>query len=734
MTEHSSICRVCLNGCAIRVEIEDGRAVRVSGDKENPVYQGFVCVKGREQVRLLSDPRRLRHSMKRGRDGELHPIPVNDAIGEIAEKLKSIRDRHGLRAIAGYLGTALTNSPATAPLYTAFMTGLGTPMNFWSATIDKPSKKIGPMLHGRWGAPPVGFDDPEVIMLLGSNPLVTFTGFPYGNPGKWLNERLSAGTKLIVIDPRRSDVAKRAHLHIQAKPGFDAQIAAAILNVLFAEDLYDREFAEANTEGLETLRKAVAEFTPQAVAAMAGIPADEIVEAARLLASTRRGYINAGTGPNMSGLGTLIEYMLINIHTLCGYWLRAGDRVRHPGVLAHPATFTAEVIEPMPAYGFGEKLRVRDLANTASGMPTGALADEILMPGEGQVRALISCGGNPAGAWPEQGHSIAAMKALELLVQIDPWMSATSKLADYVIAPKMWLEVPSTTQFLDWLSRTGMGYGQVDPYGQYSPALVEPPEGSDLIEDWQFFYRLAKAMDLPLNVMTLIQPNPVTEPLPMASEPTTDELMEWLTRDARIPLSQVKKHPRGAIFPGDPVYVQPASGKSPHRFKLAVPEMMGDLAGLAPSAKARASERPFRLLCRRMMHVYNSSFVDALPAKARPYNPAFLNPDDMAALDIGEGEVIEIESDFGKITVIAHADDSLRTGTVSSSFGFGALPEEKRNAQSGANTTSLLSVSVGYDRYSGQPMMSNLPVSIHPMSASRRPGASLAGNAAAGAV
>ena len=238
MTEHSSICRVCLNGCAIRVEIEDGKAVKVSGDKENPVYQGFVCVKGREQVRLLSDPRRLQHSMKRGRDGELHPIPVNDAIGEIAEKLGRIRDRHGLRAIAGYLGTALTNSPATAPLYTAFMTGLGTPMNFWSATIDKPSKKIGPMLHGRWGAPPVGFDDPEVIMLLGSNPLVTFTGFPYGNPGKWLNERLSAGTKLIVIDPRRSDVAKRARAGqflLQAPHQRELRIENPVLQVDGAE-------------------------------------------------------------------------------------------------------------------------------------------------------------------------------------------------------------------------------------------------------------------------------------------------------------------------------------------------------------------------------------------------------------------------------------------------------------------------------------------------------------------
>src|SRR5690606_26394306 len=118
------------------------------------------------------------------------------------------------------------------------------------------------------------------------------------------------------------------------------------------------------------------------------------------------------------------------------------------------------------------------------------------------------------------------------------------------------------------------------------------------------------------------------------------------------------------IFPGEPLYVQPPSGNSPHRFRLAVPEMLGDLAAVAPSAGAGDTDRPFRLICRRMMHAYNSAFNDALPANARPYNPAFLNPEDMAALAIGEGEVIDVESDFGAITVIAHADDSLRPGTV----------------------------------------------------------------------
>jgi anaerobic selenocysteine-containing dehydrogenase len=711
MTEHSSFCRLCLNGCAIRVEIEDGRAVKISGDKTNPIYRGFTCVKGREQAKLLADPRRLRHSLKRDADGVLRPIPSTQAITEIAARLTAIRDQHGPRAIAGYLGTFFAASAATMPLFGGFMQAIGSPMAFSPGTIDKPGKKIAQALHGDWAAPAVGFDDPEVILLVGINPLVTFTGFPYGNPGKWLNERLASGTRLIVIDPRRSDVARRAHIHIQPKPGQDAPIIAAILRIILEQGDFDRDFAERYTEGLEELRAAVAPFTPDRVAAMADIPAEQIEQAATALAATRRGYIMGGTGPNMSGAGTLIEYLLLNLHTLCGYWLREGDRVRHPGALAAPLKPRAQVAPPTPAYGFGEKLRVRGLTNTAAGMPTAALPDEILLEGPGQVRALISCGGNPVGAWPDQRKTIRAMQALDLLVQIDPWMSQTSKLADYVIAPRIWLEVAGTSQVLDWLTRNGTGYGQSDPYAQYSPAVADPPEGADLVEEWEFFYLLAREMGLSLSVSPQLGPDMPAQSLDMAVKPSTDDVLDLLCHGSRVPLDAVKARDGGAVFPDPPLHVAPGDSANPHRFQLADAAMIADLA--ATLADAPGEERPFRLVCRRMMHVYNSSFVGALPPSTRPYNPAFLNPADMAALNLADGDRITIESDSDAIPAIAHGDETLRRGLVSISFGFGGLPhEDHTQPEIGSNPTRLLSADRTYDRYSGQPLMTNVAVSI----------------------
>lgn len=709
MTAHHSFCRLCLNGCALIVEVEDNVAVRIAGDKDNPVYRGFTCVKGREQGKLLADQRRLRHSLKRQPDGSMRPIPVRVAIDEIAARLRLIIEESGPAAVAGYLGTFFAASAATMPLFGAFMGAIGSPMAFSPGTIDKPGKKIAQALHGSWGAPAVGFDDPEVILLVGSNPLVSFTGFPYGNPGKWLNERLAAGAKLIVIDPRRCDVARRAHIHIQPRAGEDVAIVAAILRILLEEKLHDADFVDQHCEGLTELIAALAPYDPEQVARRADVEPSQLGDVARLLGATRRGYINAGTGPNMSGRGTLIEYLLLNLHTVCGYWLREGQRVRHPGALAAALVPSAEVLPHKPAYGFGLQLGVRGLANSAAGMPTAALGDKILAEDDGRIRAMISCGGNPVAAWPDQRKTIAAMERLDLLVQIDPWMSATARLADYVIAPRIWLEVAGTSQVLDWLTRNGTGYGQVDPYAQYAAPILDPPADSDLIEEWEFFYELARALGLSLAISPGLGPDMPPVGLSMEVKPTTDEVLGILARGARVPLADVIAIEGGAIFPGRPVFV--AAGVGADRFNLAHHDMIADLAHEA--IEPARSSRGFRLLCRRMMHVYNSSFVGALPASARPYNPVFLCPDDLRMLGVEDGDAVDIQSDHDVIHGVVMADESLRRGTASMSFGFGSLPQDDSAYRLiGSNPSRLIRNDDVFDRYSGQPLMTNIAVDI----------------------
>ena len=119
-------------------------------------------------------------------------------------------------------------------------------------------------------------------------------------------------------------------------------------------------------------------------------------------------------------------------------------------------------------------------------------ADEILAGGDGQIRALLSVGGNPVAAWPDQLKTIEALDSLELLVHVDPFMSATARRAQYIIAPKLSLEMPSMTSLFDMLSAYAPGYGWNQPHAQYTPAVVDPPAGSDLIAEWELFFGLAQ--------------------------------------------------------------------------------------------------------------------------------------------------------------------------------------------------------------------------------------------------
>ncbi|QYB00095.1 hypothetical protein I1A62_03075 (plasmid) [Rhodococcus sp. USK10] len=168
----------------------------------------------------------------------------------------------------------------------------------------------------------------------------------------------------------------------------------------------------------------------------------------------------------MAGEGTLVEYLVLVLETLCGRWLRAGETVAASPTLLPSYVPVAQAKSPDADWALPGEVRVRGLRKTKAGMPTATLPEEILTPGEGQVRALISWGGNPAVAFPDQRRTIEALESLELFVQIDPWYSASARLADYVIAPTMPLEAPSTTVFLDALAARGTGYGIGQAYAQ----------------------------------------------------------------------------------------------------------------------------------------------------------------------------------------------------------------------------------------------------------------------------
>jgi anaerobic selenocysteine-containing dehydrogenase len=711
---HRSICRQCINGCAIEVVTSEGVVKEVRGVPNDPMYGGHTCEKGRSQGRLLTHPNRLLTSLKRGEDGRHHPISSEQAMDEIAGRLAEIAKESGGPAIAGYAGTAayLITAQTAMPMYNALFDAIGSPMKFDPNTIDKGGKTVAPSFLGRWRAPSQGFDRPRAILLIGINPWQTYTGFPAGSPKRWLQDLLDDGCKLIVIDPRRTHVAERADWYLQCRPGHDVALLAAMIKIVLDERLVDAGFVKEHVAGVESLIDVLAGLNIEQVCAAAGVVASEFREATVAYADAGRGYAMAGTGPNFGGRSTVVEYLVLVLETLLGHWLRAGETVVASPVLTKPYRAVAEAVGPDETWEQEPRLHVRGLRKTRAGVPTAALADEVL---SGHIRALISWSGNPVNAFPDQPRAVAALRKLDLLVQIDPWYSETASLADYVIAPTMPLEVPATSAGIDFLTVRATGYGSGLPYANYAPAVVKRPAGSDLLEEWEFFYGLLARLGRPIEVLPFSAGEGDAR-VQLAWKPTTDELIELMSVGSRVPFGVVRARGGGALYPESSIVVEAPTSSPAQRLHVAHPVMMADLhAELERLAASNDVDgRAYSLLCRRTNHTLNTSVSDVSKREHPPYNPLYMNPRDMEAEGIRAGDRVRVESAHGRIETRALGDQNLRQGVVSMAFAYGGEPVEVGSVGHvrHPSVNVLTSVEEFFDPYTGQPRMTNIPVNV----------------------
>lgn len=685
------------------------------GAPDNEVYEGFTCSKGRALPGFHASEDRLLHSQVRGDDGRHRAITSAQALDEIAERVRRLLDDHGPRSVALYIGTHGYNNLLTSQTAMAFMEAIESPMLFTSVTIDQPGKAISTALHGTWLAGPPSIEQADVWLATGTNPMHSMLG-PV-NPGRAFVRARERGMKLVVIDPRRSEFARRADVFLQPRPGQDPTILAGMIRVILAEGLHDDAFLAANADGTDALRAAVEPYATAYVSKRAGIEGRELLDAARTYAAGRRGVAVVGTGPNMSGRGNLTEYLTKVLMTVSGHWLGEGDAVPNPGVLINWPPRMAQAVGAAPAWGFGEQLRVRGLGDTAAGLPTAAAADEMLLEGEGRVRALINLGGNPLLAWPDQRKTHAALSKLDLLVSIDPVMSATARLSHYVVAPTMFFEAPGCSALSELLGAY-VGWGYARPYGQWAPRLVDPPAGADVIDDWKALHGVAARLGRTLRVKPISFLDPAEQaeravPLGPEHELSSEDLWEELLRGSPISLDEVKRHPEGRVFPREQV-VEPKAEGYEARLEVGSAPMMQELDEVAAEPLERGADRdlPFRLVSRRLAHIHNSSWhAHERRRRESLVNPAFMNPDDMEELGLTPGAEVTIASAHDQIRGVATPSPELRRGVISMPHCFGAAPGED-DPTLGGNTGRLTNSEVDFDPHTGIPRMSTIPVAI----------------------
>jgi len=730
------ICPLCEATCGLVLTIDQGRVTAARGDRDDVFSHGYICPKGASFAELDNDPDRLRAPLVR-RDGELVEAGWDEALRVAAEGLNRVQADPGA-SVGVYLGNPNAHTVAGGLYAPQLVRALKTRQVFSASTLDQMPKHVA---CGYLFGNPLAFTIPDLdrtdhLVIIGANPLVSngsvTTAADFGGKLKALKRR---GGRLTVIDPNRTRTAEMADRHIAPRPGTDAALLFAVVNVLFDTDLVDPDLgglAEFVT-GTEQVRAVALEFPPEAVAEHCGVPADQIRELARDIAAGPRSAVYGRIGTSTVRFGTLTSWLVDVVNVLTGNLDRPG------GVMFSTSPIGTAPRPARPGRGFSTgrwHSRVSGHPEVLSELPTPLLPEEIETAGDGQIRALVTIAGNPVLSAPDGDRLSAALDSLEFMVSIDPYLNETSCHADVILPPPP----PSYSPHFD----VALSAVAVRGNARYSPPVFDLPEGTP--DEVQIICRLALGLlgvgtdaDPGLvddQIIAVVLGKEVADPDSPVAGCTVEALVAMLPdgpgyerrldmmlrlgpfgdafggKPDGLTLQRLKDNPHGIdlgpLTPRIPEVLRTASGK----VELAPGPVLADVPRLHESLGCATDG--FLLIGRRHLRS-NNSWMHNLPALAGGTNRCTLqiHPDDAAMLGLTDTAVIT--GPAGKLEVPVEITDAIRPGVVSLPHGWGHTVAGSRLSvaatQPGVNANSLLDSSL-IEPLSGTAVLNGVPVQV----------------------
>ncbi len=738
-------CPLCEAGCGLEIALhrDNGseRVGRIRGDRDDVFSHGFICPKGSTLRQLHEDPDWLRGPLVK-RDGRFEPASWDEAFAEVERRLLPIVERHGRDAVGIYLGNPNAHSLAALIFLRPLIRALGTTNVFSASTVDQRPKEVsaGLMFGGALTVPVPDVDRTDFLLMLGANPYASNGSLATAPdwPGR-IEALLDRGGRLVVVDPRRTQTAEVASRHLAIRPGTDPFLLMALVNVLAGDRLIGLDRLEPYVTGVDEVVRLADAFTPEAVAPATGLDPEEIRGLAHDLAAAPSACVYGRIGTTTAEFGTLTSWLVDVLNVLTGNLDRPG------GAMFATAAAGAANTRGTPRYGRGLKLhrrrsRVRGLGETMGELPTACLAEEIDTPGEGQIRAMLTVGGNPVLSTPNAGRLDAALAGLEFMVAVDPYVNETTRHADVILPVPTSLQRPHYDLALLQLA--------VRNVANYSPAVLPLDEGQP--DEWHVLARLAlvlqgfgadadPALVDDLVLRTLVEGGVADETSPVAGR-EVDEIIALLgerTGPPRIIDFMLRTGPYGEGFGANPgglsldVLLDHPHGVDLGPLEPRLPDVLRTPSGmveLAPEALVAdvdrmrsAMARPaggMRLIGRRDLRSNNSWMhnVEVL-VKGRPRCTLHVHPDDASRLGLVDGEPASVRSRAGTVTIPAEVTDAIRPGVVSIPHGWGhdmpgvELSVARRYA--GVNS-NLLADEELVDPVSGNAVLNGIPVEVAP--------------------
>ncbi len=650
-----SVCPYCGVGCQLTYNVKDNRILFVEG-RDGPANHQRLCVKGRYGFDYVQHPQRLTVPLvrragvpKRG-DFVMDPDHVMDVFREASweealalagGRLAQIRDTHGKRALAGF-GSAKGSNEEAYLFQKLVRTGFGS-NNVDHCTRLCHASSVAALLEGIGSGavsnPVMDVDKAEVVIVIGANPTVN-----HPVAASWIKNAVKNGTRLIVADPRRSDLARFAWRFLQFTPDADVALLNAMMHVIVSEGLVDRDFIDSRTIGFDELQRNVAAYSPELMAPICGIDAGTIREVARLYATSKASMILWGMGISQHVHGTDNARCLIALALMTG-------QIGRPGTGLHPLRGQNNVqgasdagLIPMM---YPDYRRVDDPVAIASfealwGMPLdrqpGLTVVEVMQAIErGEVRGMYIMGENPAMSDPDAEHAREALASLDHLVVQDIFLTETAYLADVVLPASAFPEKTGT--FTNTDRTVQLGRQALDPPGQARQDLwIIRQMAAQLGLDWHY--------DSVVDVF-----NEMRKAMPSIGGVT----WERLEREHAVTYPCTEEGD-----PGEPVIFTDGFPTATGRGRF-VP------ADIIPAAERPDVDYPMVLITGRQLEHWHTGSMTRRAGVLDAIEPdpvALVHPLDLDALGGKPGDVVTLSSRRGEVTLYARADAGTPRGAV----------------------------------------------------------------------
>ncbi|GLH35643.1 dehydrogenase [Pseudomonas sp. BR1R-5] len=696
-TLHHRACHLCEAICGLNIEVShesdgEARISAIKGDPQDPFSRGHICPKAVALQDIQDDPDRLRQPHRRVGE-RWQAISWEQAFALAADKLWSIQQAHGRNAVAVYQGNPSVHNYGLMTHSNYFLGLLKTRNRFSATSVDQlPQHLTSYLMYGHGLLLPIpDIDHTDFMLILGGNPLAS-NGSIMTVPDveKRLKALKARGGQLVVVDPRRSETAAMADRHLFVRPGGDAALLCGLLNTLFDEGLARGSHLPVN--GLEQVRTAIKPFTAEAMSAQCGIDAASIRQLARDFAAADKAVCYGRMGVSTQAFGTLCHWLVQVINLVTGNLDRRGG-----ALCTEPAV---DLVASTSGGHFNAwQSRVSGLPEYGGELPVAALAEEMLTPGEGQVRALVTVAGNPVLSTPNGRQLDAALQGLEFMLSIDLYINETTRHADLIL--------PSTSALENDHYDSTFNLLAVRNVTRFNRAILAKPAGA--LHDWEIFVGLAQAFAkrAELELKPTMAPAQMID-LALRKGRYGDE------SPRKLSLETLDQYPHGLDLGPLGANLRGRLATASNAVEAAPQIVLEDLCRLAECVPAVAGD--LLLIGRRHVRSNNSWMHNYHRlVKGKPRHQLLMHPQDMRQRQLEDGQRVRIRSRTGDLEVEVQACEDIMPGVVSLPHGFGhgrqGVNLQIAQAQPGISANDLTDERLR-DAVSGNAALNGVPVHV----------------------